>query len=112
MKTKIVCLIISLLWIGIGTLMQISGYPNYNFLGFDYSSIIYNILWWITFPSNILLFMLLYADTLENIYIPVILLQSIKVLVYWWLIYKIWLSIRKARNGHLNTPYHKTKQDS
>jgi len=97
-KMKITSLIISFLWIGLGTVIQISAYPAYNYLGFDYSSVLYNLLYRITFPSNILLFGLLYADTLKNIYIFVILLQSVKVLIYWWIIYKICLYIKKTRN--------------
>ena len=94
-KIKIICLIISFLWIGLGTFIQLSSYPDYNYLGFDYDSIIYKFLWWLTMPFNILLFVLLYAETLKNSYIFVILLQSIKVLLYWWIIYKLYLFLRK-----------------
>ncbi len=95
-KIKIACLIISLLWIGLGTFIQLSGYPDYNYLGFDYNSFIYNFLWWITFPCNIPLFALLYADTLNNIWIFVILIQSVNVLICWWIIYKICIYFQKV----------------
>ena len=96
-KMKITCLIISFLWISLGTFIQISGFPDYNVLGFDYSSFIYNFLWWITFPFNILLAVLLFADTLNNIYIFVIFLQSVKVLIYWWVTYKVYLYFQKIK---------------
>jgi len=35
---KTICLIISFLWIGLGTFVQLSSYPAYNYLGFDYNS--------------------------------------------------------------------------
>lgn len=95
-KTKITSLIISFLWIGLGTLVQLAGYSAYNYLGFEYGSPLYNFLWWITFPFNVLLFVLLYAEKLTNIYIYVILLQSTKILIYWWLIYKTWSSLKKS----------------
>jgi hypothetical protein len=100
-KTKIVCFIISFLWIGLGTFVQISSYPDYNYLGFDYNSPIYDFLWDITFPSNILLFALLYAGTLDKIILLVILLQSFKVLIYWWLMYKICLFVQKVGKKYL-----------
>jgi hypothetical protein len=94
-KIKLTCLTISFLWIALGTFIQLSSYPSYNYLNFDYSSFIFNFLWWITFPFNILLFFLLYIDALNNIYIIIIFLQSVKVLVYWWIIYKIYLYFKK-----------------
>jgi len=93
-KAKIISLIISFLWVGFGTIIQISTFPDYNYWGFEYGSPFYNFLWWITFPFNVLLFGLLYADTLNNIYIFVILLQFIKILIYWWIIYKVSLSLK------------------
>jgi hypothetical protein len=98
-KMKITSLIISFLWIGLGTVIQISTSPAYNYFGFDYNSFFYNFLWWITFPFNVLLFGLLYADKLNNIYIFVILLQFVKILIYWWIIYKVCLSLKKTRNN-------------
>ena len=95
---KITCLIISFLWIGLGTVVQIASFPDYNYFGFDCNSFIYNFLWWITFPCNILLFGLLYADTLNNSYIFVVFLQSVKVLIYWWIIYKIYLYFQRFKN--------------
>lgn len=99
-KIKVICLIISIAWIGLGTIVQLSGYPAYNYLGFAYDSFIYKFLWWVTLPSNILLFALLYADTLNNIYVLVILLQSIKVLIYWWIGYKISARFKKIKLVH------------
>jgi len=96
-KIKITSLIISFLLIGLGTAIQISNFPAYNYLGFNYNSFFYNFLWWITFPFNVLLFGLLYADKLNNIYTCVILLQSAKILIYWWIIYKVWLSLKKRK---------------
>jgi len=101
-KIKITSLIISFLWISLGTVIQISAYSTYNYFGFDCNSSFYDFLWWITFPFNILLFGLLFADTLNNIYIFVILLQLIKILIYWWIIYKVCLYIRKNRNKDLH----------
>ena len=95
-KIKIASLIISFLWIGLGTLVQLAGYSAYNYLGFDCDSIFYNLLWWLTFPFNVLLFIFLYADKLNHIY--VILWQLIKILIYWWIIYKVWLYLKKVRH--------------
>ena len=95
---KLITFIISFLWISLGTVIQIMGYPAYNYLGFDYNSFVYNFLWWITFPFNIILFALLYSDELSNIYVIVILLQSVKVLIYWWIIYKTWLKFYRKNN--------------
>ena len=94
-RKKVISFIISFLWIGLGTLMQISAYPANNILGFDYNSSIYNFLWQITFPFNVMLFGLLFAEKLSSIFVIVILLQSVKVVVYWWLIYKL-LNIKKS----------------
>ena len=99
-KAKIISLIISFLWIGLGTVIHISNIPDYNYLRFDYDSPLYNLLWWITFPFNVLLFILLYADNLNNIYIYVILLQFIKILIYSWVIYKVYLYFKKIRNKY------------
>ena len=97
MKAKIVCLIIALLWIGLGTIVQLANY--YNFLEFNFNCSIYSILWWITFPSNILLFVLLYVDKISNTYFLIIFLQFVKVLMYWWLFYKIWMFVKKTKNN-------------
>jgi hypothetical protein len=102
-KMKIICLTISFLWIGVGTFIQISAYPTYNYLGFDYDSFIYTFLYLITLPCNILLFGLLYADKLPNIYIFIIILQSIKVLIYWWIIYKTAIFFQKSGNKPQNS---------
>jgi len=93
MRIKIVCLIISLLWTSLGTFVHISGYSDYNYFGFDYNSSIYWFLWWITFPFNFISFFLLFTGKLSDIYVILILLQSAKVLLYWWIIYKIWLFV-------------------
>lgn len=97
-KMKIIYLIISFLWIVLGTFIQLSGYPDYNYWGLDYNSFIYKFLWWVSFPFNILLFVLLYADTLNNIYIFVIFLQSINLLIFWWIIYKLYISFQKVKS--------------
>ena len=34
-KINIICLIISFLWIGLGTFLQISAYPPYNYFRLD-----------------------------------------------------------------------------
>jgi hypothetical protein len=84
------------LWIGLGTFVQLAGYSDYNYLRFEYGSFIYQFLWWITFPCNILLFILLFSEKLNDIYIYVIILQSVKVLLYWWIFYKT--VFQKSRN--------------
>ncbi|MCP9763566.1 hypothetical protein EGI31_11420 [Lacihabitans soyangensis] len=89
MSKRTISFILSFIWIGLGTLMQISSYPRHNFLNFDYNSLIFNSLYFITFPSNILVFVLLFAEKLENIYLVLIGLQSIKIFIYWWIIYQI-----------------------
>ena len=94
-KIKIISFIISFLWIGLGTLVILSSSPKYNFLGFDYDSLIFWFLFFITFPFNIILFCLLFLES--DIYVIVILLQSIKVLIYWWIIYKIFIRKNKTK---------------
>ena len=96
-KIKIISFIISFLWTGLGTLMVLSSSPKYNFLGFDYESFIFWFLFIITFPFNIILFCLLFLES--DIYITVILLQSIKVLIYWWIIYKIFTCNPRQHGG-------------
>ena len=96
MKTN--CLIISLLWVILGTFVHLSMFPDYNYLGFDYDSFLYSFLWWITFPFNYILVLLLYSTKLDDIYIVVIFLQIVKVLVYWWMLYKIYLFFKKVKN--------------
>jgi len=98
MERKYKIKLISFLWIGLGTLMQISSYPAYNFLGFDYDSLIFYILYLITLPFNILVFGMLYTEKLSNIYVLIILLQSVKVLIYWLIIYNIIKSKTKSNN--------------
>jgi hypothetical protein len=87
-----------MLWISLGTFIQISAYPAYNYLEFDYNSVIYNFLWWITFPFNLLLFAILYFEKINNIYILIIILQSIKVFVYGWLLHKMYSFIKSKTN--------------
>jgi len=85
MKTKIVCLMISLLWVGFGAFIQISGYPEYNYFGFNYST--YNVLWWITFPFNFLFFTIIFSTPLTfNVVVFLIILKLANVLIYWVLL--------------------------
>ena len=85
MKTKIVCLMISLLWAGFGAFIQLAGYPEYNYLGFNYST--YNVLWWITFPFNILFFTIIFTSPLTfNVVVFLIILKLANVLIYWVLL--------------------------
>jgi hypothetical protein len=88
-KIKLITFIISFLWIGLGTLIHISPYPDYNLLGFDYNSLIFNILYWTTFPFNIIFSFLIFTERLSEIYVAVTLLQLIKILIYWLIFYKI-----------------------
>ena len=88
MNIKTKSFIISFFYICLGTLMQISAYPANNFLNFDYNSLIFLFLYSITFPFNIIVFGLLFSEKLENIYQLIILLQTIKVFLYWWIIYR------------------------
>jgi tryptophan-rich sensory protein len=96
MGKKTISFIISFFWIVLGTLMQISAYPRYNFLNFDYNSFVFNLLYFITLPFNILVFGLLFTEKFENIYLVVIILQTIKIFLYWWIIYRI-LERRKVK---------------
>ena len=98
-KIKIISFIISFSWIGLGTLMQISSYPTYNFLEFDYNSFVFNLLYYITFPFNIILFVFLFADKLSNIYVIVIILQLLQVFFYWWIVYKFLKRIVKSERS-------------
>jgi hypothetical protein len=88
-KIKIITFIISIIWVGLGTLIHISPYPDYNFLGVDCNSLIFNILFWITFPFNFIFVFLIFTDELSKIYVGVLLLQIIKILIYWLILYKI-----------------------
>ncbi len=88
-KTKVISFAISFLWISLGTLMQLSAYPSYNFLHFDYNSICFNCLYYITFPFNIPMFALILTERLESVYVLVILLQITNVLICWWIVNSI-----------------------
>ena len=95
-KINIICLIISFLWIGLGTFLQISAYPPYNYFRLDYSYLYY-ILYLVTLPSNILLSGMLFTEPLKDICTYVILLQSVKLLIYWWFFYTIYRIFKKRR---------------
>ena len=96
---KIVCFIISLLWVGFGAFIQISAYPDYNYLGFDYNSSIYNVLWWITFPFNILFFTVIFFERLTtSVLVFLTILKLANVLVYWVLIHNIFKQKLKIKN--------------
>ena len=84
-KIKIISFMISFFWIGLGTLVHVSAYPDYNVLGFKYDSFIYIFLWFLTIPSNFILDMILLTTASSGVFI----FQLVKVLIYWWLIYKI-----------------------
>ena len=67
-KIKITSLIISFLWISLGTVIQISAYSTYNYFGFDCNSSFYDFLWWITFPFNIVIWIIIYRYIEQYLY--------------------------------------------
>ena len=99
-KTKIIIsFIISFLWVSLGTIIPILKHFSYNCTSF-----IYDFLGNITFPFNLILNLSLIAADLgeanlsEASVVLLIIIQSIKVFIYWWLIYKIMMIFTKKHN--------------
>ena len=78
--------------VAVGFIVQISAYPENNFLGFDYNSFIYIILYFVTFTYNLILWVMLFAEPLENYFWIAILMQIVKIILLFILFNKILFS--------------------
>ena len=91
-KRKIILFVIIFFAVAVGFIVQISAYPENNFLGFDYNSFIYIILYLVTFTYNLILWVLLFAEPLENYFWIAILMQIVKIILLFILFNKILFS--------------------
>ena len=91
-KRKIILFVIIFFTVAVGFIVQISAYPKNNFLGFDYNSFIYIILYFVTFTYNLILWVMLFAEPLENYFWIAILMQIVKIILLFILFNKILFS--------------------
>ena len=91
-KRKIILFVIIFFAVAVGFIVQISAYPKNNFLGFDYNSFIYIILYLVTFTYNLILWVMLFAEPLENYFWIAILMQIVKIILLFILFNKILFS--------------------
>lgn len=91
-KRKIILFVIIFFAVAVGFIVQISAYPENNFLGFDYNSFIYIILYLVTFTYNLILWVMLFAEPLENYFWIAILMQIVKIILLFILFNKILFS--------------------
>ena len=91
-KRKIILFVIIFFAVAVGFIVQISAYPENNFLGFDYNSFIYIILYFVTFTYNLILWVMLFAEPLENYFWIAILMQIVKIILLFILFNKILFS--------------------
>jgi hypothetical protein len=93
-KIKLTSLIVSFLYVSLGTLTAMVSYPNYEFLGFNYDSYIWLPLAIVTLPVNFLLFILIMVD---NSISSILLLQIPIFFICWWMFYKLFKLIFKIK---------------
>ena len=91
-KRKIILFVIIFFAVAVGFIVQISAYPENNFLGFDYNSFIYIILYLVTFTYNLILWVMLFAEPLENYFWIAILMQIVKIILLFILFNKMLFS--------------------
>ena len=91
-KRKIILFVIIFFAVAVGFIVQISAYPDNNFLGFDYNSFIYIILYFVTFTYNLILWVMLFVEPLENYFWIAILMQIVKIILLFILFNKILFS--------------------
>ena len=91
-KRKIILFVIIFFAVAVGFIVQISAYPENNFLGFDYNSFIYIILYFVTFTYNLILWVMLFVEPLENYFWIAILMQIVKIILLFILFNKILFS--------------------
>ena len=91
-KRKIILFVIIFFAVAVGFIVQISAYPENNFLGFDYNSFIYIILYLVTFTYNLILWVMLFAEPVENYFWIAILMQIVKIILLFILFNKILFS--------------------
>jgi len=76
----------------IGTIVVMVSFPKYEMMGFDYNHPLWTPLMVITFPVNVLLFGLVMV---HNSIMSIVILQTIVLCVFWFVLYKI--LIRKSK---------------
>lgn len=91
-KRKIILFVIIFFAVAVGFIVQISAYPENNFLGFDYNSFIYITLYLVTFTYNLILWVMLFAEPLENYFWIAILMQIVKIILLFILFNKMLFS--------------------
>ena len=93
-KIKIISFIISLIYVLLGTIVVMVGFPKYEIMGFDHNHPLWSPLVIITIPANIFLFGLVMVD---NSILSIIILQTIVFCLFWFILYKILMRIYKVR---------------
>lgn len=93
-KIKLTSFIISLLYVFIGTVVVIVGFPKYEMLGFDHNHPLWRPLFTITYPVNIFLFGLVMVD---NSILSIIILQTIVFCLFWFILHKILMRIYRHK---------------
>ena len=93
-KIKLISFIISFVYVFIGTIVVMVGFPKYEIMGFDYNHPLWNPLVALTYPVNILLFGLVMVD---NSISSIIILQTIVLCLFWFILYKILMRIYKRK---------------
>lgn|SRR5690606_20122557 len=92
-------LIFSLVYVFLGTLTAMVGFPKYEILGFNHNSFLWLPLVVLTLPVNILLFGLLVVD---NSLISIFLLQTIVFFILWFILYMLFLYHLKINTANKN----------
>ena len=88
-------MIFSLVYVFLGTLTVMVGFPKYEILGFNHNSFLWLPLVVLTLPVNILLFGLIIVD---NSLLSIFILQTIVFLILWFVLYKLILYYLKRKN--------------
>lgn len=91
-RTRFISFIISIIYVLIGTIVVMVSFPKYEMMGFDYNHPLWTPLMVITFPVNVLLFGLVMV---HNSIMSIVILQTIVLCVFWFVLYKI--LIRKSK---------------
>jgi len=85
-KIKLISFVVSLVYVFIGTIVVMVSFPKYEIMGFDHNHTLWTPLVIITFPVNVLLFGLVMVD---NSISSIIILQTIVLCLFWFVLYKI-----------------------
>ena len=92
-KIKLISFIISLVYVLIATIVVMVGFPKYQIIGFNHNHVLWQPLVVITYPANVLLFGLVMVD---NSIPSIVILQTIVLFLFWFVLYKILMRIYKT----------------